>query len=1124
MPGIRDGAATAPPAVGGVVAAATSSGRSSSGSGTGVGMHPAPSSQPLLFDVAAAAAPSAAAGASSQPRGTGRAPRTSFTYSSRPLSQGDGPRSVAAAPTSAGTSVSTAANTVPAAVPVMTGSVERPHSPRAVSVEAPAALSVAPPLPETSPAPCAAVGSSGVAVLAKMDTSQVRAATFPPHAPLLLQAGAGSGKTQTMAARVAYLLELGVPGHALLGICFTRQAAETLRERVRATLPDALARQAHTLKLKTFHAFGLECLRRFGALAADTPVLDARQQHQLARRVVDTYALREKSSEAVAELVDYANRVKTMRVPPVAQSDPNVQDAYLFPHYQRVLHEEHGAVDFGDLQQMFYELLRPVPAAAVAAEHSSGGGGGGRLVPSPVCAALRDEFTHFVVDEFQDFNEIQVELLALLAGDACRVTCVGDPNQCIYTWRGAMPNVFGVWRKRFPQTTELTLAMNYRSDGPIVEAANRVVKATQLAHHHREERAVTLVQCASEEEELQAVPLVLEHVLRRRDSRLGYGDVAILCRSRRRVQLYCDVLQAQRIPVRQLAGMAVDHLGTMRSLLALLRLCVAPHGPEADADVRTVLLTAPLHRLPANTAKKFLLALDSVCQARRTAEAAQIRAWRHTISTEDALGGCGCGSNSGGPTGPGAACAPARGAAGGVPGVRPEAHSFFGVLQELVYHNFSRDVFPKLEVSKKNQKSLRAVVRIILYARDLLAQASCDVEQLLRYVLREGGYESNSMTTVAATMMPIGGAKRTRSGSGRAGARVGDLIAESCAAVHSSSASQRLPPQQQQQGGDGGWDCRSVGAPTPHPPSGRRGAAGGGGGDDEVLPPEEEAAVWQEQRMNLCELVLHTYRVVQEALNREVAHEAAVTAKGGEGGGGADEEASRSRPSPVSGTSSRCGARAFPRDAEADSISSLSASNATTATTAMTVTATTTTAATVMQELRPPAVVLRRVLDEFVSLVASDDYGPMRDAGSADGTASAAAASSSSRWVGQVTVGTVHRAKGMEWPAVLLPGCWVGEYPVRPREEERRVFYVGMSRAMKHLVCFTAARREGSGGGGGGEGGPAAGAVGADAVGPQHCPGSTLEPTPYLAAVGENLERVTYAELKAAHLKEMGYT
>ncbi|KAG5510564.1 hypothetical protein JKF63_06861 [Porcisia hertigi] len=1110
--------------------------------------------------------------ATSLPHRVVHAPRTSFTYTSRRLPQGDSTGGAATTlslsavsphhtssvdatghPASlVGSSSAAATVTVSARVAdVMetrgVGVVQR--HPMNIHTKIDSAASSPPPPPLSSlPSLSCSTSLASCAAFSRMDESQIRAATQPADAALILQAGAGSGKTQTMAARIAYLLQSGVPGHSILGICFTRQAAETLRERVRSTLPSTLTRHAHALKLKTFHAFGLECLRRFGALSADTHVLDARQQYHLARRVVDTYAQREKSSEAVADLVDYVNRAKTMKVPPMPQSDPGLQDAYLFPYYQQALHEEHNAVDFGDLQQMFYELLRPVP---VTSPPASGGnsegrevqrlfngepqpenlGGQERLVPSQVCSALRAEYTHFVVDEFQDFNEIQVELLALLAGDACRVTCVGDPNQCIYTWRGAMPNVFGVWKKRFPQTAMLTLAMNYRSDAPIVEAANSVVKATQLAHHHREERAVTLVQCVNEDEELQAVPLVIEDVLRRRDAQLGYGDIAILCRSRRRVQLYYDVLQSHRIPVKLLKGLSVDHLGTMRSLLAFLRLCVSPHSPEGDSDVRTVLNAAPLHRLPTGTAKKFTLSLESVCQARRATEAAQIRSWRHTLHTGGGNEASVDNKGAQGPLNGGApldtACDSA--AAGGgfpaatTPGVHPETHSLFAVLQELVYHNFSREMFPKLEVSKKNQKNLRSIVRIVLHAKELLAQPSCDVEQVLRYVLREGGYESDSMATVAVRTAATSRVKRARDsveGQGGDGGAyeaprrnsasthkpcVGSLLMDQCVLEHSLQRQRHAPSaaaaasscSSNSARGGGAWNRR-------YHASRRLGAASGGDGDvDSSEEEKEEAALWREQRMNLSELVLHTYRSVQEALHHEVAYELGREGDGGGGGEGrGEEEASLPRLPKAGGTD--------------DSISNLSNGS-------------TTTAMTAMQALRPPPLVLRRVLDEFVSLVSSDDYGPLRGEGNegnavaeadAAGNSSHFPANTSSRWIGKVTVGTVHSAKGMEWPAVLLPGCWVGEYPVRPREEERRIFYVGISRAMKHLVCFTAAMREG--GAGSGQESTAASAV--DDVPFQHAPTGSLEPTPYLAAFSDKLERVTYADLKSTSLKERGYT
>lgn len=949
--------------------------------------------------------------------------------------------------------------------------------------------------------------------MAKMDASQISAATFSIDTPLLLQAGAGSGKTQTMATRIAFLLESGVPSRSILGICFTRQAAETLRERVARSLPPTLAGQAHVLKLKTFHAFGLECLRRFGSLAPGTQVLDARQQRQLAKVVVMTYAIREKSAEAVTDLVDYVNHAKTMKVLPIAQSDPCVQNAYLFPFYQRMLHEEYDAVDFGDLQQMFYYLIRPVPAevTTTGGEDEEDDASASvpqperRLVPSPVCLALRAQYTHFVVDEFQDFNELQVELLALLADDACRVTCVGDPNQCIYTWRGAMPNVFDVWKKRFPQTAMLHLALNYRSDGPIVDAANIVVHATQLAYYHREDRPVTLVQCATEDDELQAVLHVLEHVLRGRDANLHYDDIAILCRTRRRVQLFCDVLSAQRIPFKQLKAMAVDRLSTMRSLLAFLRLCLSPHSREGNADVRTVLYTAPAHHLAAGAAKKFLFSLEAVCQGRRDVEATRIRAWRHTVNNAAEDSDAEVPYINNGTANVHTAGQLAHNSVAPALGIHPETYSFFAVLQDLVYHNFSGEVYPKLEVPKKSQKTIRHMVQIVVHAREMLAQPSCDVELVLRYMLREGGYESESTSAVVTRTVAKagGGVKRQRGNEKDDGQvaksdavnpsrnrRVGALLMDQCAAQH--NAQQRQPlyakspsdarrrPMASQVGGDGGFE-------------------------DDVLPPEEEAAVWEEQRMNLPELVLHTYRGVHETLQREVAQQVQTQATTDEAVDVIDtSSASQSRTSAPAISIDRS---SHPMQ-RAPAMSSHQRRPSTGADNSTSVFSTGSCAGTptLMQSLCPPAVVLRRVLDEFVSLVASDDYGPMREAGEAPTDVAA------THWVGQVTVGTVHRAKGMEWPAVLLPGCWVGEYPVKRSNEERRVFYVAMSRAMKHLVCFTArekSRQDDD--------------SSVSSVFDLNYVSDTLEETPFLAALAPNLERVAFLTLKTAYLQEHGY-
>lgn len=861
---------------------------------------------------------------------------------------------------------------------------------------------------------------AATAITSTIDASQQAAACFPPHQPLLLQAGPGSGKTQTMASRIGYLLHCGVSPRSILGICFTRQAAETLRQRVQTTLPPFTANCAAALKLKTLHSFGLECLRRFGVIEPGRDVYDARKQHQLAKRVVAAFAEREKSSEAVSRLVAYVNRVKAMKKPPIQQPNPEVQEAYLFPFYEKELHEECNAIDFGDMQRMFYDLLRPVVTDAATGRDttettvnvgSSPKAAIPQLASSPACDVLQMELTHIVVDEFQDLNEIQVEILAFLAGDACRVTCVGDPNQCIYTWRGAMPDIFGAWQRRFPQTTRLTLAMNYRSDPPIVTAVNNVVQATQRPFHDRSGCTLMQLNCQSCCDEMQAIPLVVEYLLRHRDRRLRYGDVAILCRTKRRVEMVFEALQSSRIPVRELRRVSPDQLSTMRSLLSFLHLCVSSSGWESDADVRTILTLSPLHRLPARATKQLFLSLGSMCEERHS---------RHRRNTAN-----GPSSSSSSPNSSGSIRKPLDDP-GDIP-VREGPVSYFAILQEIVFHNFSNLLYPKLDISKQNQKILRRLVQLILHAQELLAMSSCDVEQVLRYVLMEGGYDSDS-TVVArgasASRSSHGSssfsAKRGRDG-GSVRHTVGSQLMEDVVAHYNTEGNGRMTATP-------GLSSMSV--------LGSRRASHRKGTveeeEDHLIPPEEEYALLHEKGLSLSALLLETYHTVWGAIKAEAS-------KGGTEAApplvDAGENASEAAYQETSN------AFLSPRPpGQDDSVSNSSVS------------------CSLLQLRYPPVMVLRRVLDEFLSLTSSDDYGQLHHGHENEDESVVGAAGKGPLCLsGEVTVCTVHRAKGMEWPVILLPGCWVGEFPIRTRDaEERRIFFVAMSRAMRHLVCFTA--------------------------------------------------------------------
>lgn len=816
----------------------------------------------------------------------------------------------------------------------------------------------------------------------ELDPSQRVASCFDIGTPLLLQAGAGSGKTQTIAVRIAFLMLSGVPARSILGICFTRQAAETLRQRVRTILPDHLQAQTWVLKLKTLHAFGLECLRRYLPRGDELDVYNAGKQRDLAKRIVQAYAPEEKSSEAVDDLINYINHVKTKKMMPLPQSvpTPGHQSSYLFGFYERKLHDELRAVDFGDLQRLFYAMLKPlsvtrgdrasapsadveenmpwsqgstseVPVTPTDATAVAGAGGNPfsqtstALEPSPSCAALREQFTHIVVDEFQDFNEVQLEILCLLAGDACHVTCVGDPNQCIYGWRGALPMVFSAFKKRFPQTELRTLGVNYRSDRDIVLALNKLVHSHQEAFRQRCNRKIRLLRCEAEADVEDAVPHLIDGVLREQNPEMPYSDIAILCRKRKGVEAFTNILRRRGIPANAVKGVMPDSIHAFKGLLAYLRLCLNPHS---DADVRTALCCGP-SRLSARAAKDLFFSLQATAAALQAEQHAPI-CGRHAAD-----------ESSTPPDDP----VPS---ASGMRGLCPTAYSFYSILTTVVSHDFHAPHLPKITIgSKAAQKTIRQFVQLLVEARRQLEAPWGDVAALIRLVSMRGGCE----VSLGATRVVQ---KRQR---------YGVSLAEAVAAENSTAAADT---------GRGGASCTSASAITPQAMAAVRPTLC----EDAVYTTEEEINLVHEGEMTVPQLLQCAYEQVVMAVKAE-----APTASSGA----------------VSPT---------------------------------------------------PSVLLRRVLDQFMALAPSDDFGPLSSIrGGLEGPVTTNTRTREESDYGHrgietnsVSVCTVHRAKGMEWPVVILPECWLGNFPVRPTAEERRVFYVAMSRAMTDLVLVTASGKE----------------------------------------------------------------
>lgn len=276
---------------------------------------------------------------------------------------------------------------------------------------------------------------------------------------LRIIAGAGSGKTKVLTTRIAYLIEeIGVPGSRIIGFTFTNKAAEEMSGRLKALLK----REQVQARLSTFHAFGARFLREdIGLLKRSTGfiIYDEEDVKTLIRNIaVDRgHEKRGDVSKAAIEFIGYQKEKGNDAFaykPRIYGYVNEVELTEIWKEYERRL-EQMGCLDFADLINKTIQILEEFPA---------------------VRAKWQNRYDHILVDEFQDTNDIQYRLLKLLMRPETALYVVGDPDQTIYTWRGANEGIIMNMDKDFPGTKTVILNQNYRSTQQILNAANKLIQ------------------------------------------------------------------------------------------------------------------------------------------------------------------------------------------------------------------------------------------------------------------------------------------------------------------------------------------------------------------------------------------------------------------------------------------------------------------------------------------------------------------------------------------------------------------------------------------------------------------------------------------------------------------------
>ena len=376
---------------------------------------------------------------------------------------------------------------------------------------------------------------------------------------LLVVAGAGSGKTRVLTARVARLVGAGVPPHAILAFTFTNRAAREMRERIEGTVGTA-ARESW---VGTFHATAVRLLRRearaFG-LDPGFAIYDREDQESLIKRVMARIGTPDdlRPGQVLARISDAKNALVTpAEFERTAVTPLQRQIAECYRLYQEALRAA-AALDFDDL---IAETVRGLAARPEAAARWSG------------------RFAHVLVDEYQDTNHAQFRMLQLLTATHRNPFAVGDDDQSIYGWRGAdLANVLE-FEQRFPGARVIRLEQNYRSSGTILRAANAVIannrarKGKNLWSDRGEGMPLRFVLAGDEVEEAQRIRAFIEGRVQRGARR---AECAVLCRTNAQSRALETELRRERIPYEIVGGVSFYQRREVKDVLAYLRVAANP--------------------------------------------------------------------------------------------------------------------------------------------------------------------------------------------------------------------------------------------------------------------------------------------------------------------------------------------------------------------------------------------------------------------------------------------------------------------------------------------------------------------------------------------------------------------
>lgn len=403
------------------------------------------------------------------------------------------------------------------------------------------------------------------------------------HGPLLVLAGAGSGKTSVITRKIQHLINhcQYLPQH-IAAITFTNKAAREMSERVSSLLK---GQSIKGLKVATFHNLGLQFIRQemeFFPLRKNFSIFDGHDSLALLKEIapIEISGDNQRLYEIQQQISNWKNALVTPEQLTKCDDASRLRiEIEVFAKYLRYL-QAYNAVDFDDLIRLPVELMTS---------------------NSEVRERWQNKLRYLLVDEYQDTNTCQYQLVRLIAGTRAHFTVVGDDDQSIYAWRGANPENLALLQQDYPQLEVIKLEQNYRSSGRILKAANQLIKnnphlfVKNLWSDHDFGDPIRVLELANEEQEAEriAAEMITQHF----NEGIPYSDFAVLYRGNHQARTIEKAMLANNIPYKVSGGSSFFSRAEIKDMLAYFRLIA--NQDDDNAFLRIV--NVPRREIGAST-------------------------------------------------------------------------------------------------------------------------------------------------------------------------------------------------------------------------------------------------------------------------------------------------------------------------------------------------------------------------------------------------------------------------------------------------------------------------------------------------------------------------------------------